>query len=95
MTQQEIIKVLENILGTFAYEYGTDSQSYNKLEKLASDLKPAESIEPAEDKKDEPAEANVKDEKVEPSTPDVVEPVEVEEKPKNYPQQKFNKKKRN
>lgn len=90
MTQQEIIKVLKNILGIFAYEYGTDSQSYNELEKLASNLEPAESIEPAEDKKDE-----VEDEEMKSSNPDVVEPVGAEEKPKNYPQQKFNKKKRN
>lgn len=38
MVQQEIIKVLKNILGTFAYECGTDSQSYKELEKLVSDL---------------------------------------------------------
>lgn len=38
MVQQEIIKALKNILGTFAYECGTDSQSYKELEKLVSDL---------------------------------------------------------
>lgn len=38
MVQQEIIKALKNILGTFAYECGTDSQSYKGLEKLVSDL---------------------------------------------------------
>lgn len=42
MVQQEIIKILKNILGTFAYEYGTDSQSYNELEKLALDLESQE-----------------------------------------------------
>lgn len=92
MTQQEIIKVLKNILGTFAYEYGTDSQSYNELEKLASNLESAEFIEPAEDEKDK---VNVKDEEMKSSNPDVVEPVGAEEKSKDYPQQKFNKKKRN
>lgn len=61
MVQQEIIKVLKNILGTFAYECGTDSQSYKGLEKLVSDLesqkekdkmgqetKTIESVEPIE-----------------------------------------------
>lgn len=38
MLQAQIIKTLKNILGTFAYEYGTDSQSYKELEDFVTDL---------------------------------------------------------